>query len=200
MTEKGSDIVTNGMNEDIKRSPAEYQEMCERIVQKAQSLGSDRAEAVVIGGRGISFSFEKNSINKSSSSADFGIGIRILKNKRIGFSYCSREEDAEETIRKALKISRIHEPTEFTFPEKDHETHPPRLSRNDIYDERILEIDAAISLAFVEDMINAALEVDSDILTAEERILVRSSSHWPTPRETSSIMKGPSWEAASPPY
>ena len=166
MTRKERDIAKSRITEDARRSPAEYEAMCERIVQMALNLGADSAEAVVMGGRGISFYFEKNSINKSSSSADFGIGVRILKNKKIGFSYCSREEDAEETIRKALQISRIHEPTEFSFPGKDHESHQSCLSRNDIYDERIPKIDAMASLAFVEDMINAAQEVNSDILTS----------------------------------
>jgi len=158
--------IRAGNEGDGERSPAVYREMCERIVQKALEMGADSAETVVMGGKGISFSFEKNSINKSSGSSDFGIGIRLLKNRRIGFSYCSREEDAVETIGKALQISKIHELTEFTFPGNQPGPGPSRLSRDDIYDERIPEIDAATCLDFLEDMMNAAHEVKGDILTS----------------------------------
>ncbi|HID71724.1 MAG TPA: hypothetical protein EYP29_03150, partial [Thermoplasmata archaeon] len=79
------------MKRDEEFEKEECTEICKRLVQKALKMGSDAAEVVIMGGRSIAFSFEKNSINRGTSSSDFGIGIRVLKNKRIGFSFCSRE-------------------------------------------------------------------------------------------------------------
>ena len=153
------------MKRDEEFEKEECTEICKRLVQKALKMGSDAAEVVIMGGRSIAFSFEKNSINRGTSSSDFGIGIRVLKNKRIGFSFCSREEEAEKTIEKALDISKIHEQTDFIFPEK---TSKPSLATGDIFDKKVSELNANECLEFVDEMVNSALEVSKDLISSGE--------------------------------
>ncbi len=143
----------------------DYQEMCQRVVDLAQKKGATGAEVVVMGGQGLSFSFEKNGINKSSSSADFGLGIRVLKNRRIGFSYCSREEDAPGALEKALKITRVHRETDFKFP-KGERPSGATLKTEDIYDPRVVSLGPEDCLGFVEDMITGALDVEPGLITS----------------------------------
>ncbi|MFH2106891.1 MAG: TldD/PmbA family protein [Candidatus Micrarchaeota archaeon] len=47
-----------------------------------------------------------------------GFGVRSLKNRKIGFSYCSKEDELERAIEKAEEISACSPSSDFSFQKK----------------------------------------------------------------------------------
>ena len=108
-----------------------------RIVDRALKMGADEAEVFMIKSEGRGFTVEKNSISSLSGGLKKGIGIRLLKNKKLGFAHCTEEQKADSAIEQALSLSKMGKESEFIFPEPDK----PRNIEN-IYDDKLLEYSA----------------------------------------------------------
>ena len=76
-----------------------------KILNLSLKMGADESEVFLMKNNSTGFSIEKNSVNFTSSSISFGIGIRIIKNKKIGFAFCTNETQAEDAIKKADRKS-----------------------------------------------------------------------------------------------
>lgn len=61
-------------------------ELGELAVKKALELGADEAEAFLVRGKSFYVSFEANDIKLAKSQISDGIGIRVFKNKGLGFA------------------------------------------------------------------------------------------------------------------
>jgi PmbA protein len=134
-------------------------EIARRIVDKALRKGADEAEVFVVQGDGRGFTVEKNSISSISGGKEKGIGIRIIKDKKVGFAFCTEEKNADDALEQAISISKLSKESEFTFPE------PEKTKEiGNIYDTRIVDYSAEEALEGIIDMIESALEVASDII------------------------------------
>jgi PmbA protein len=130
-----------------------------KILNMSLKMGADEAEVFLMKNRGTSFSIEKNSVNFTSSSISFGIGIRIIKSKKIGFAFCTNEAQAEDAIKEALSSSKLGKETKFTFPE------PGKTKKiKDLYDKRITEIKTEEGGKLAENIVESALNVDRNII------------------------------------
>ncbi|MBA3043544.1 TldD/PmbA family protein, partial [archaeon] len=72
-----------------------------KILDTSLKMGADEAEVFLMKNNSTGFSIQKNSVNFTSSSISFGIGIRVVKNKKIGFAFCTNGAQSEEAIKKA---------------------------------------------------------------------------------------------------
>ena len=94
-------------------------------------------------------------------SMDSGYGIRAIDDKRIGFSYCQREDQIHETIEKAKKISRFSPQTDFSFAPKASYKIP------DIFDGSL----DPNNFDFLKDLIHEAKE-GTEIFGGKPRITI----------------------------
>ncbi len=134
-------------------------DMAKRIVDKALRKGADEAEVFIMEGDGKGFTIEKNSLSSISGGQEKGIGIRIIKDKKLGFAFCTEEGKADEAVEQALSISKLGEESEFTFPE------PGKTKKiGNIYDKKIVEYSAEEALEGIVTMVDSALEVAPEII------------------------------------
>ncbi len=75
----------------------------EEIVEKALKKGCDSAEVFMKSSQGISVEAKKGSVEALEASRDFGIALKVIKNKKLGFSFTTDLAEIEETINKALE-------------------------------------------------------------------------------------------------
>ena len=105
-----------------------------RIVDLALKKGADGAEVFVIDSEGRGYTIEKNNISSLSGGIKKGIGIRVIKDKRLGFAHCTEEKKADSAIEQALSLSKLGEESEFTFPAPGK-----TIDIENIYDKRIVD-------------------------------------------------------------
>lgn len=130
-----------------------------KILELSLKLGADEAEIFLVKNNGTSFSIERNSVTFASSNMSYGIGIRVLKNKKIGFAFCTNETQAEDAIKEALSSSKLGKETKFTFPE------PGKTSKvENLYDKKIVGLTPEEGEGFAKDVIESALDVNKNII------------------------------------
>jgi predicted Zn-dependent protease len=80
----------------------------EFAVHKAQQLGADEAEAFLTQGQEISVKVEANELKLATSHARDGIGIRVFRERALGFSSVNvfDEEKIETAVRAAVSLSK----------------------------------------------------------------------------------------------
>lgn len=83
-----------------------------------------------------SLTFSGGELKTREDQSDTGYGIRIIKNKKIGFGYCESPEKINKTIKDASKLSRFSLATNFCFPKKS------KFPLVNIYDKKIASISA----------------------------------------------------------
>lgn len=65
-----------------------------------------------------SLTFSGGEIKSKERSAESGYGVRVLKNGKLGFSYCETENKIPETARRAAMLSRFSPKSGFSFAPK----------------------------------------------------------------------------------
>jgi len=79
----------------------------------------------------ISLMLSGGKIKPREYSEREGYGVRVLRDKKLGFAYCERKDNLEKALDAASEISRFSTPTEFSFaPEAD-------VPKIDIFDKKI---------------------------------------------------------------
>lgn len=84
-------------------------EFGEIAVKKALELGADEAEAYLIRGKEFNVSLESNDIKLAKSQTRDGIGIRVFKNKSLGFASVNvfSEPKIIEAVSNAVRLARL---------------------------------------------------------------------------------------------
>jgi PmbA protein len=107
--------------------------LAESIIAKAPRLGADAAEAFVLRSASGSVRIEKNEVGGVETDTSFGIGLRVVKDHRVGFAYVTRPEQAAQGIKDALEASKLsivlktfHFPSQQKLP-KVAGLHDPKI-------------------------------------------------------------------------
>ncbi|OGC05070.1 hypothetical protein A2276_03895 [candidate division WOR-1 bacterium RIFOXYA12_FULL_43_27] len=107
-----------------------------QLIQKAKKLGADEVEVVYSSGTSTSISVLNRAIETFDTAKTNGIGIRIIKEKRLGFAYTSNFEQLDETIEQAIANSKNTTPDEFNLlpthkavPAFNEKIHDPKINR-----------------------------------------------------------------------
>ncbi|MEF8835438.1 MAG: TldD/PmbA family protein [Candidatus Thermoplasmatota archaeon] len=97
------------------------EKLVESVKKTLELLEKKNIEGDVFGvkGRNISYSIEKGELSDSSEYEDLGLGIRVIKDGKVGFGYCTPGEE-EKGIRIAEELSNVSQKFDLELPtEKD---------------------------------------------------------------------------------
>ena len=89
-----------------------YQHLCDHVLNTALQKGVDEADVFIAVDKSLNFSIEKDHIGSVSGHKENGLGIRVIKNKKIGFAYVTNIKDKKKIefiIEKAVKLSKLSE-------------------------------------------------------------------------------------------
>ncbi len=119
-----------------------------KILDQAKQLGADEAEAYILNKRLVTVRLASKQIVESKGISDYGVGIRIIKDKAIGFTITNdfAERNLKKTVKDAFSIARVRGPAKHwkNLPKPQKIRAVPK-----IFDKKIaeLETDEAVDLA-----------------------------------------------------
>ncbi|OGW29325.1 MAG: hypothetical protein A2X59_01460 [Nitrospirae bacterium GWC2_42_7] len=123
-------------------------DFCQDLIKKALRLGADQAEVFVRSSKNLSVEIKDQSINSLSSSLSFGYSLRIIKNRRLGFSYSTDKHDSGTVAGKAVEAAGYSDEDEYLdLPEGSG------TAEVEIYDpaiEELKEEDAVVNVKLLE--------------------------------------------------
>lgn len=133
------------------QDPQQMLGQAERLVEKAMHAGADEAEVYWTRSVGLEIVIENSAIQGGGRARTEGAGLRVIKDGRLGFAYLTDAADAEKTIQRALRLSRMSPQKPMSFPS------PTALpSIEDQWDGNTATLDVAGSLSLAQDMLNEA--------------------------------------------
>lgn len=130
----------------------------ERAVRVAVAAGAEEAEAFLTRAAGISVDIEGGFVRYPFSSRGSGIALRVVKGRRPGFAYCTRERFLRRTAERALDIARIERRIAIRFPDPAPLPRPPG-----IWDDRVPVLTGEDVVRLCAEMMGEARRVHRDI-------------------------------------
>jgi len=139
----------------------------EDAVSFALKKGADEAEAFAYQGLTANVTIERGQIARSSRIIDRGLGVRVIIDKAVGFSYTNMMESKaaiEETVIKALSSARASKPDEGWrgLPFKK-----PFASVENTYDSNIVDLRSEDLVKIASVMLDAAEKKDKRVFPIE---------------------------------
>jgi PmbA protein len=131
--------------------------LCRRAVKEAQRLGVE-AEAFASMAWEVETEIDGSNITIGAESMDFGVGVRVIKDKRLGFAYTSVPKDIPRTVRNALSASRLGVRVDNPLPSM---TKLPDV-RGLIHDE-VMHIETERGFELTREVLEGARSVSKDI-------------------------------------
>lgn len=131
-------------------------------VTKKVSQIADEYEIYMTMGKGIELESEKNKLNFAKEEISEGIGIRVIKDNRVGFAFTSDFSKIQETTKQALANTHLNKEDEnikFAMPEKE-------VSVKGIYDKSYENLDIETSIGFLNNIIEKAEEKNCEVTSA----------------------------------
>ncbi len=106
-------------------------------------------EAEIFSSKGISNDLEikKGKIETFRGSSHFGYGIRVIKNKKMGFAFSNKLD--EKVLQRAMEVAKVGERDEFlSLPGKQ------KYARTGTYDRRIAELEVEGAMEFARVLVS----------------------------------------------
>lgn len=131
-------------------------------VTKEVSQIAEEYEIYMAIGKGIELESEKNKLNFAKEEISEGIGIRVIKNNRVGFAFTSDFSKIKETTEQALantSLNKEDKNIQFAMPEKE-------VNVKGIYDENYENLDIETSIDFLNNIIEKAEEKNCEVTSA----------------------------------
>ena len=129
-----------------------------RLLEGAQKRGADLAEVYLRSLKKLSVDVREQEVDALESSVDFGYSLRIIKDRRLGFSYSREKGDADAVIENAIEASRWVEEDEYLdLPD------PREHSSLRIFDDSVASMSQ-------DDALSSALVIEKAALDADKRI------------------------------
>jgi PmbA protein len=140
-------------------------ELCREAINAAVRAGAKEAEALVIHRHTVGAEIERAEIKTCTDVMDSGIGIRTVKNKKLGFAYTNilTNEEVKKTAKKAVKASNASRMDENWRQLPQRKDYP--LVR-DTYDKRVTQVTSDETVLLCQRMMAVAHEVDKRVLPA----------------------------------
>ena len=85
----------------------DYRAIAEQVIKISRRKGADLAEAYLSSNRTLNLEVRNGEIESIQEASSYGLGLRIIKNKRLGFAYVNdfRPQSLEETVSRALNFA-----------------------------------------------------------------------------------------------
>jgi PmbA protein len=136
-----------------------------RIEEKILELALKAAEAVEViyeEGQSHSVSFEHNKLKYIHNKSIRGVGLRIIKNGRIGFSSTTDLRRPEKLVEMALHSAQFGQEAKFQFPAMN------KLSEVKIFDKDVIDFPIEKGIQIGKEAIDKALSACPDYQCAAE--------------------------------
>lgn len=127
---------------------SEFEGIGEQILKIAERQKAEEAEAYLVSNRVLTVRLVNNSVFEAKGVHDIGVGIRVLKEKGLGFSSTAdfASKSLQKAVKAALDASKTRKlPFKYSFPS------PAKPSKvNGVYDTQLAELpgDKAVDLAY----------------------------------------------------
>jgi PmbA protein len=131
--------------------------LCKRAVKEALRLGV-QAEAFASMAWEVETEIDGSNITIGTESMDFGVGIRVLSDKKIGFAYTSVPKDIPRTVRFALSASRLGVKVDYDFPSK---CALPQVKG--LIHEEVLNLETEQGFKFTKEILDGAKSVNEKV-------------------------------------
>ncbi len=144
---------------------ADLFDLGEKTLKKALELGVDEAEVFFYSEDIRGLEIRRNDIQSLQYSSDLGMGVRIVVDKRLGFSYTNvlTSKSIGDTIRMALSLARSSKPDEDWVGLPEPSSYP-RLSG--LYDKRIEDLDSSEIVDIAKNMLSMVTDYDKRLVFA----------------------------------
>ncbi|MDX9714430.1 MAG: TldD/PmbA family protein [Dissulfurispiraceae bacterium] len=129
-----------------------------QIIEEAIRLGADEAEIFAKRAKSLNIEVKDCKIDALDTSLTSGYGLRIIKDRRIGFAYSSGAETASETVKKALEAA--------AYTEQDDANCLPDPSEY----RQVAVFDPAVATITDDEAINAAVSIELAAKEYDSRI------------------------------
>lgn len=119
----------------------DYKALCDDIIKYALKNGADEVEVYIESGRESEIGTRLEKLEKLKEATSQGLGLRIFKNKRLGFAYTSdfSEKNIKEFIIKTIELSDETTQDEFnSLPEPSFDI--PEL---DLFDPKVEQVETS---------------------------------------------------------
>jgi PmbA protein len=151
---------------------AELVDRLEELVRCALAKGADQAEAFGQGFEDREVWLENNRIKTAKSHPGEGIGLRVIKNKRLGFASDNSLDEAnfDELCTKALALASANLTDKFQIiPE------PRKLSAlKGLYDPRLAKLPLKEAIAMAKRLLKAAKDYDRRVTVDSGGVFVNT--------------------------
>lgn len=117
------------------------------VLKIFHSCGLNDGEIFYLKTNRICYEYNGGAIKVKNSGIDEGFGIRVLKDKRLGFSYTNSLSKIPDAVKNAAALSKFSVQTSFSFPEKQ------KYKKIEAYDKKF----DGISIKNLDEMISEIL-------------------------------------------
>ena len=140
--------------------------LAEKVVTKALRLGADEAEVYLENGREFELTVRNGDVETVKQATSKGMGLRIFKDKKLGFSYTSdfSDEALEEFTKRTLQLSQVADPKPWNGLADFEKREVKDL---ELYDPSIAEIPNEKKIEIARETEKVALSFDKRITKTE---------------------------------
>ncbi len=117
---------------------------------------SDSAEVLYEEGESRSISFENNKLKSVYTRSIRGIGLRVIKNGKIGFSSTTDFRKPERIVANAIESAEFGQEAKFEFQSKN------QYKYTKLFDENVVDYPIEKGIQIGKDNIEKALSVNPD--------------------------------------
>lgn len=129
----------------------------ERVMELAEKR-ADSAEVIYEEGESKSVSFENNKLKYVHSNSIRGVGLRVIKDGRIGFASTTDLRDPERLVDSTLRSAKFGQEVMFEFPTRDSYTEVK------IFDKQVVDYPTERAISAGREAIDRSLSVCPDYL------------------------------------
>lgn len=130
----------------------------EDLMHLALRKGADEAEAYIRSSKNLSIEIKGQKIDALESSLSFGYSLRVMKERKLGFSYSTDRDDIESVVGKAVEAARWVDRDEYL--ELPETSDPAKV---EIFDPEISSISEEEAVGKVSLLEKAAYEEDERV-------------------------------------
>ena len=129
----------------------------EEILEAALKV-ADAADLFWVESRSTPVAFESNRLKHLQTKESRGVGLRIIKDGRIGFSATNRMEDVDGIVSRALEVSPYGAKAEFSLPSSAEHPEVPT------YDPEVQQVSIEKMVELSQAMVDGVLAGHPDVL------------------------------------
>ena len=127
--------------------------------QKAIENDCDAYEIYIDESKSIELDSRKEELNFAKEEIECGVGIRVIKDNKVGFAFTSNMDKIVETAKQAIENTKLNKVDDnYTFAEVEK---VPTVK--DVYDKKFNDLSLDESIEFLKSTIDTALDSGCEV-------------------------------------